>query len=354
MERTLIASLNWGLGHATRCVPIIEKELENKNQEVIIASSGVALEFLLNRFPDIPFIDLPDYQIRYHKNFPVWLSIVFQFPRIVKTVYNEHRSLKALNKQLQFSKIISDNRYGIWLQGVPSNMLIHQVNISTKWRLIDRVVNGIHQKYLREYFDELWVPDFKEEQTSLGGYLTHGHFPHLKINYIGPLSHLNQKEVSIPKKEGKRIFVLISGNEPKRTRFEKRVLKVMDNEELLNEIDTIVVAGGKVGKSKKSKKNQVKSSKIQYHAFMNADELAAELTNSDIIICRSGYSSLMDIYPFLKQKKIILIPTPGQTEQEYLAEYWAEKNPNVVWIPEYQVSKKLIVNISDSSELVRL
>ena len=67
MKRILVAPLNWGLGHATRCIPII-RALKAHNFEPVIASDGAALQLLKKEFPDLEHVELPSYNITYPKN----------------------------------------------------------------------------------------------------------------------------------------------------------------------------------------------------------------------------------------------------------------------------------------------
>jgi len=129
-KRILVAPLNWGIGHATRCIPII-LELEKNNFEVIIATSGRSLELLSSEFPKIQFIKFEDYKINYSSSIPMAINIFLQIPKIIFGIYNENTKLHTIIKDFKIDGVISDNRYGLYSKKIPSVFITHQLKIKS-------------------------------------------------------------------------------------------------------------------------------------------------------------------------------------------------------------------------------
>lgn len=306
-KKILVAPLNWGLGHATRCIPIIEA-LENNGYTPIIASDGVALEMLKKEFPHLQALELPSYQIEYAKNgaFFKW-KMLLNSPKMLEAIYQEKKIIKNWIKEHDLAGIISDNRLGIFSKKVPSVFITHQLNVltgNTTW-----ISSKMHQRIIKK-FDECWVPDV-EQKPNLTGKLGHIDKPHLRIKYIGPLSRLHKKPVT--KKYD--LMVILSGPEPQRGMLEKQLQGEMQ------------LYTGKVifikGKIESEKKTEVVDN-VTYFNFMNTEELENAFNESEVVLCRSGYTTIMDLAQL--GKKAFFIPTPGQYEQEYLAKKLKKEN----------------------------
>ncbi|WP_333694258.1 glycosyltransferase [Flavobacterium sp.] len=298
--KILVAPLNWGLGHATRCIPIIKALLEN-NFEPVIASDGVALHILQKEFPELIFLELPSYQIEYAKKgaFFKW-KLIKNSPKMMEAIYLERKMVKKWVKEYGLAGIISDNRLGIYSKKVPSVFITHQLNVltgNTSW-----ITSKLHQYIIKKY-DECWVPDVPEI-PNLTGKLGHLKNPHFKINYIGPLSRLNKKEV--PKKYD--LMVILSGPEPQRT-----MLEVHLKEEIKRYKGEVVFVCGVI--EPEQKLEQIDH--ITFYNFMTSAQLEQTFNESELVLCRSGYTTVMDLAKL--GKKCFFIPTPGQFEQEYLA-----------------------------------
>nr|WP_243694636.1 glycosyltransferase [Flavobacterium psychrotolerans] len=296
----LIAPLNWGLGHATRCIPII-KALEKNGFTPIIASDGVALEMLRKEFPHLQTLELPSYQIEYAKNgaYFKW-KMLKNAPKMIQAILAEKKLVKKWTKEHHLIGIISDNRLGVCNKKVPSVFITHQLNVmtgNTTW-----ITSKLHQHIIKK-FDECWVPDF-ETAPNLTGKLGHLEKPDFKIKYVGPLSRLEKKE--LPLKYD--LMVILSGPEPQRG-----ILEDLLKEKLIDFDGKVVFIKGKVETNQT--KEQIKN--ILYCNFMTSDELEHTFNESNIILCRSGYTTVMDLAKL--GKKAFFIPTPGQYEQEYLA-----------------------------------
>ena len=187
----LIAPLNWGLGHATRCIPII-KTLQENNYIPIIASDGVALELLRKEFPYLRFLELPSYQIEYAKkgkNFK-W-KLLINCPKMIQAIRQEKKLVKNWIKEYGIDGIISDNRLGVFDKNIPSVFITHQLTVmtgNTTW-----LTTKLHQNAIKKY-SECWVPDL-ETVPNLTGALSHITNQSFKLKYIGPLSRLHKKDL---------------------------------------------------------------------------------------------------------------------------------------------------------------
>lgn len=297
----LIAPLNWGLGHATRCIPII-KALQENDYIPIIASDGIALELLRKEFPYLQSLELPSYQIEYAKdgkNFK-W-KLLKNSPKMIEAIIDERKMVKKWIKKYGIDGIISDNRLGVFSKKVPSVFITHQLNVmtgSTTW-----ITSKLHQYIIKKYV-ECWVPDF-EGTPNLSGKLGHIKKADFEIKYIGPLSRMHKKE--LPKQYD--LMIILSGPEPQRGLLEAKLkteISLYDGK--------IVFIKGVVEKDQKKEETE----KVTYFNFMNTRQLEQTFNESETILCRSGYTTIMDLVKL--EKKAFFIPTPGQYEQEYLAE----------------------------------
>jgi len=300
MKKIIVAPLNWGLGHATRCIPVIQGLLDN-GYEPIIATDGVALELLKKEFPKLISFELPSYDIQYSekgKNFK-W-KMMAQLPKIISTIKKERRKINKILKAYNFDGIISDNRLGVYSKDVPSVFMTHQLNVltgNTSW-----ITTKIHKKYIQK-FDECWVPDV-EKTPNLSGKLGHPTETIKNVKYIGPLSRLCKKPMPIKYD----LMVLLSGPEPQRTILEEKIIL-----ELESYSKKVVFIKGVVEKIQK--KEEIGN--VTFYNFMNSNEIETTFNESNHILCRSGYTTVMDLAKL--NKKAFFIPTPGQYEQEYLA-----------------------------------
>lgn len=306
----LVAPLNWGLGHATRCIPIIQELIKN-NFNVLIASDGSALELLKKELPNLEYITLPSYHISYPKKGKLlkW-KLFLKLPSIKKAISSEKKIIQKLVSENKIQGIISDNRFGVRNSKIPSVYLTHQLKVLSGNTTF--LTSKIHQNIFNK-FNECWVPDL-EEENNLSGKLSRINNSKTLIKYIGPLSRFKNEKAE--KKYD--ILILLSGPEPQRTLLENRLII-----EFKNDNRNILLVQGKVEKEQKTKR----LNSIIIYNFMTAKELEKAINESKLIIARSGYSTIMDL-AFL-EKKVFFIPTPGQFEQEYLAKYICEKK----WAP---------------------
>ncbi|MGX1024458.1 glycosyltransferase [Psychroflexus sp. MBR-150] len=296
----LVAPLNWGLGHATRCIPII-KALQVDGYKPVLASDGAALSLLKEEFPDLEWYELPSLKIKYAKRgFWFKFKIIIQLLKLIKCIRKERHFIKNLSQQIEIEGIIADNRLGLYHSKIPSVVISHQLRVfsgSSTW-----LTSKLHQFYIKKY-DECWVPD-KAERPYLSGKL--GHLKHSKLNlkYIGVLSRFELRKEPIKYD----ILILLSGPEPQRSLLEKRLL-----EELKHYKGKVVLVRGLVD----GKDNILEDSKIKIYDYLTAKPLETIILQSKVVIARSGYTTLMDLAKL--NKKALFIPTPGQFEQQYLA-----------------------------------
>ena len=294
-----MAPLNWGLGHATRCIPIINALL-NDGFEAVIASDGGALNLLKKEFPSLECYELPGYNIKYAASAIFFGSkLLFQTSHILRTISAERKETAQILKDHNICGIISDSRWGVRNDGVPSVFITHQVNVISGFTT--GLSSLIHRKYIRK-FDECWVPD-NEEEPNLSGRMSHFINSRLNLKYIGILSRF--KKQALPVKYD--IAVILSGPEPQRS-----ILEDIMNEELKNSDLKILLVRGVVENQQKCVEDKNKT----IWNYLTSAQLEHHLNQSRVVICRPGYTSLMDLA--VLQKKVFLIPTPGQFEQEYL------------------------------------
>ena len=304
-KRILVSPLDWGLGHATRCIPIIRLLLE-KNAEVIIAADGPSYNLLKNEFPQLQFIVLKGYNIKYSKRLPMGLKMTLMAPKILKGIKEEHQALKSIITQYKIDTVISDNRYGLWNKKVKSIFITHQLMV--KSLIGERLLHKIIKNFVKN-FDECWVPDYANN-NNLSGDLSHK-YPLLKNTvFIGPLTRFNGGGEVAKQYD---VMAIISGPEPQRTIFEKLMIKQLKDADL----NSLIVCG------KPKIKNQEVINNVEVLAHLKADDMQKAIQQSAIIIARSGYSTIMDLAAL--GKKVVFIPTPGQTEQEYLAKKFEQE-----------------------------
>ncbi len=302
MKKVIVAPLYWGLGHASRCVPIIHA-LKRNHFTPVLASDGEALYFLQKEFPELEVITLPSYQISYGKNLK-W-SLVKKLFSIQKVVKQERKVIDAyVENNSNVVGIISDNRFSVRSHKVPSVYITHQLNVLSGF--FTPLTSFIHQRIIRK-FDECWIPDEPGSQFSGKLSLT---TKKLHQKYIGILSRFKEKHST----EEAGVLIVLSGPEPNRSELERRMIEVFKHSER-----SVTLVRGKV----ESEQIKRKEGKIQVVNYMLSEELENVINSAELVICRSGYSSVMDLVSL--GKKALLIPTEGQNEQEYLGRYLQEK-----------------------------
>ncbi len=221
MKKILVAPLNWGLGHATRCIPIINALIQ-EGFIPVIASDGDALALLQKEFPTLKTIDLPSYNIKYAKKGSFFkFKMFFNSPKIVKAIQSERKVIKKIISSDIYHGIISDNRMGVYHKKVPSVFITHQLTVLTG--NTTKISTKLHSKYINK-FNACWVPDTATSQN-LSGKLGHPKKTKKNVEYLGPLSRFEYHDLPIKND----IMVLLSGPEPQRTMLEEKLLKELKN-----------------------------------------------------------------------------------------------------------------------------
>jgi len=304
----LVAPLNWGLGHASRCMPIID-ELLHQGAKVVLASDGQALRLLQAEYPSLPFEELPPYDISY-KGSNMFLNIAPQVPKILRAIHLERQKLHRIISQRHIDAIISDNRYGVRHPQIPSILLTHQVNIQIGFSPLEWLIAQLNKRFIQQ-FDECWIPDIAKA-PGLAGQLSHNH-QLANARYIGLLSRMYYQP-HLPKKYD--VVAVLSGPEPQRSRFEQKIIQQVQDLPL----KTLLIAG----QTNQLERKQL-SPNLTWQSYLTRQALQTTILQAEVIIARAGYSTIMDLIK-LRCPKALLIPTPGQTEQEYLAQSLQKQN----------------------------
>ena len=300
-ERILIAPLNWGLGHASRCIPIIRKL--SKNNAILIGSDGDALQLLIEEFNDISYVKLPAYNINYNSDNLEW-GLFKQSPKLFSAISKEMSLVSEIVDRFKISLIISDHRLGCRDKRIRSIIIAHQLQLHSVAQLSSSIATRIN-RYFINLFNACWIPDYNSPRLSLAGKLS----DNVGINtsrYIGPLSRFN-------KKSGKHVYdiaIILSGPEPRRTELETKLYHHFHQSHL-----KIKWVRG----VSKSSQHRIFSDTEDVIDMATSKELNQLLVQTKLVISRSGYTTIMDLTQL--NKKCILIPTPGQPEQEYLARH---------------------------------
>jgi len=309
--RILFAILDWGLGHATRSMVLIDRwRSEGKN--IFLASSGKAGELLRRQYPELPYLNLPPYGVSY-SHLPLQaLAVLSQGAKIRKVIRSEAAYIREYQNRYNFDLIISDHRYGCSHPDTPSIFLSHQLALIPPplLRWSRRAIFTLHMRQL-EAFDQIWIPD-DEGEENLSGSLSHAYSLPSKAKFIGPLSRF--EGMGVEKDRGPEVLAILSGPEPQRSLLEVRL-----RDELSQGSETACLVLGKP-----EMKEGWTEGKLRIYPHLDSFSLARAMTEADLVISRSGYSSIMD-YAFLGLERVVLIPTPGQSEQEYLARHLEEK-----------------------------
>lgn len=304
-RKILVAPLNWGLGHAARCVPIINSLIQQEF-EPILAGDGASLDLLKKEFPELSFYELPSTSVNYAlKGKYLKYKLLRQLPKLLKTISEERKLIREIHTKENLGGIISDNRLGVLCEEIPSIYLTHQIHVLSG--NTSALTSFFHQKFMSK-FNECWVPDF--ESHELAGDLSRPGKIKNALKYIGPLSRFK----SNPQRKRWDIVVVLSGPEPQRSLLEEKLKLALINHKGRN----LLIQG--VVEKEQSKRCEGNLTVVN---FMLHKELSEAIEQGELIISRSGYSTVMDLYEL--GAKAFFIPTPGQYEQEYLATHLKQK-----------------------------
>ena len=299
----LFTVLNWGLGHAVRSIPIIT-HLQKQGHQVTIASDGMVIDFLKKEFPDLAFELLPAYNIQYKFKFMPF-NILIKGPKLLSVLFQEHQQVQKIIKNKQIDLLINDNRLGCYSKRVPSIFITHQLNVPAPNPILNTFTNRWHHFFINKH-DRCWIPDV-EGTNNLAGKVSRSKLKTPPIDYIGPLStiKIDQNKADLP------LLVVLSGPEPQRTYLEKKIVE----QSVDVPIQTILVRG-----TNQAHQYNDTPAHLSILNLVDRNTIGGLIEKAQTIICRSGYTSLLDFS--LNPKRLYFIPTPGQWEQEYLAEHW--------------------------------
>lgn len=307
-KKILIVVLDWGLGHATRCVPIIA-HLLSQGFEVFIGGNEKTNALLQKEFPNLEFIYFRGYEMSYAEkgeNF-IW-KMIAQVPKMWQRVRAERKQCAKIQKKYQFDYLISDNRFGVYIQGIKNFFITHQIHVHLpQSKILQGISNRINHFYMKKY-NAIFVPDMEGSVLSGGLSSVKKYKQKGKVYFLGLLSRFIAKE-SEKKNE---ILVVLSGPEPQRTLLENKILQGAKTIQ-----ETIFVVQARPGNE-----DYKKEGNVTMVSHLSANDLNNKMLEADIIISRTGYTTVMDLVKIKRQA--ILIPTPGQTEQEYLGKWYKE------------------------------
>jgi predicted glycosyltransferase len=304
-KKVLIAPLDWGLGHATRCIPVINACIET-GCDVVITASGPGKTILQKRFPGITFIDLPGFPIRYPDKGSMVLSMLAQFPGFLSSIKKENLLLDKIIDDNQITHVISDNRYGLHSRKAKCAFITHQVHIDGGGlgRFAESILFRLNKFFIGK-FNVLWIPD-EYREDAISGKLSDKSGINIPVQYTGLLSRFTD---SFSKPEKKYSFIaLLSGPEPQRSLFEKKIILFFDH----CKQKSLLVRGIP------GEETLLQSRNSEIRNSVTDEYLQSVLHPETILISRPGYSTLMDM-AVLQHSNLWLVPTPGQTEQAYLA-----------------------------------
>jgi uncharacterized protein (TIGR00661 family) len=308
----MVCPLNWGLGHASRCIPLITL-LISKGIQVTIGASGRPLYLLRQEFPGLEFIEFPGFSPTYPKSGMMVGRLFLLIPSFIYNLIFENCKLSKVLKLRKFDIVISDNRYGLINKKSICIIIIHQLQILAPYpfRWLQPFLRMINN-WLISRFNRCWIPDF-EDENNLSGILSHaGKLPE-NASFIGPLTRFHSKTNADHTKR-KGIVAILSGPEPQRSILESMLL---DQLPVIMQQTTVICGKSEEGNTVKTFNN------IKLISSAGSHEIEEYLANAELVICRPGYSTIMDLS--VTGGKALFIPTPGQTEQEYLASFFMQK-----------------------------
>ncbi|MFZ1675835.1 MAG: glycosyltransferase [Saprospiraceae bacterium] len=293
--------LNWGLGHASRSLPLIKKYM-SAGHEVLCASDGEALSMLRRELPDQLVLQLPGYEIFYGSRYMPF-NMLKHGRGMLKAMKAEHELTKVIVARHGIDCIISDNRYGCYHADIPSALITHQLQVFTGQKLLDVYIRRQIRSWCKN-FSEIWIPD-QSPPDNITGDLSGLNTEPIPKYYLGVVSELT----CVPNAGKYKAVAVISGPEPARTNFEQLVIKQLSALK-----GNYAVVCGKPGENEKIHEEK----NLTIIPYLSRMELSALLNQTTIVISRGGYTTLMDLAK--TGHKAIVCPTPGQYEQIYLAD----------------------------------
>lgn len=228
--KILVAPLNWGLGHASRCVPLIHRLLD-EGHEVVIGGDGMSFTLLRKHFPKLRYVYLAPLDLHYSRSGNQTWAMLKAIPQLLLWRNKDRLMLKAILQEEHFDQVISDNRPGLYNKQVECIYITHQlqVKLTKTWRWAEAMASRIHARmYTR--FNKVWVPDYEDINHSLAGELSHPSNLRLsrkktEFQYIGPLSRFHSPITHKPSPINYEVVAVLSGLEPQRTLLEQELIE---------------------------------------------------------------------------------------------------------------------------------
>jgi UDP:flavonoid glycosyltransferase YjiC (YdhE family) len=305
-KKILISPLNWGFGHAGRMIPVA-KNLQQMGHEVIFGVDTALIPMVRQELTGIEVIAVPGIKMHYSRFMPQYLAILMQLPGVIIASVREHRQLKKIISEKHPDIVISDNRFGFFNKKAFCVYFTHMLRIPfpKPFRFFEFIGIFTHRMIIRRY-DMCLIPDVSGADN-LAGRLSHLKKLPPNVIYAGLLSRFTNIN-PILKETKPYICLLLSGPEPQRTNLLEKVAKATEK----SDMKLVVLSASDICLSHLS-------DRITFVISQPAQVLKEYIENADLVICRSGYTSLMELVSL--SKGALIIPTPGQTEQEYLGEY---------------------------------
>jgi UDP:flavonoid glycosyltransferase YjiC (YdhE family) len=314
-KNILICPLEWGLGHAARMIPIARK-LQEMNNNIIIASGEEHLALFRSELPGLTYINFKGFRPGYSRYFPQYLILLMKIPLLLYHIILEHSRLKKIIREYEIDIVISDNRFGLWNRNITSVYITHMplIPFPEPLRFMEFIGVLLHRAIITKY-SFCFIPDLPGE-VNVSGRLSHGVKLPENVRFIGILSRFISCEEpeSINPVDFRHITIILSGPEPQREMLKQKLVYLLEDK-----VPAVVIFEGKPDKVQKF----LRSGNIIYYNHLPASQMKEMITGSESIISRSGYTTIMDLISM--NCTALLIPTPGQTEQVYLAGYLAEK-----------------------------
>lgn len=312
-KNILICPLEWGLGHAARMIPLARK-LQGLNNNIFFGAGEKHLAFFRSEMTNVTLINFSGFSPGYSRYLPQYIFMLMKTPLLLWHIIREHNRLKKIIKDYNIDIIISDNRFGLWNKKVTSVYITHMPRIPMPglFRIFEVIGVWLHRAIIKQY-TFCFIPDLPGE-LNLSGRLSHDITLPLNTIFSGIMSRFNSEDIKESGSGFPHNTVILSGPEPQKSMLKKKLIQLLKDKEP----PTVILEGKPDRMNEEYRKGNIIS-----YSHLTASEMKKMTETSQIIISRSGYTTIMDLV-FLKRTGL-LIPTPGQTEQEYLADYLSGK-----------------------------
>jgi hypothetical protein len=294
----------------------LARVLLDMNHNVIVGSGEEHLSLFRKEIPGLTFVNFPGFKPGYSRFLPQYLSLLFKIPVLLYHIISEHIRLKYIVKEFKVDIVISDNRFGLWHRKATTVYVTHMplIPLPIHFKFLEPFGLALHRSIIKKY-TFCFIPDLPGD-LNLSGRLSHGIKLPVNARYIGILSRFITSENAprIKSVKSQHNTVILSGPEPQREILKQKLISFLKN----SETNTIVFEGrpGKEGEVSRE-------ANITFYSHLPGQKMKEIIESSGNIITRSGYTTIMELVSL--NCTAMIIPTPGQTEQEYLAEYLSEK-----------------------------